>query len=109
MKHDMRPHAKQGAEARHKAKEKRQREAADEFPPLTSVENAQRRLDLISKHAAAGTMAGSQAGAAARAVEIWLKAEQHKLDLHRIKDLERMIGELERELKKAKAGHLRAV
>jgi hypothetical protein len=98
--------AHKGAEARHNAREKRQREAATHLPPM---EQTERRLEVICNLAVSGVLPGSQASAAVRACEAFLKARQLDLDVRRIKDLEKMIGELERELKQAKAGHLRAI
>jgi hypothetical protein len=72
------------------------------MPPLDSVENAKARLEIINDLAVSGMLPGSQAGAASRSIEIWLRAEAHALDLHRLKELERTITELEAELKNAR-------
>jgi hypothetical protein len=95
-----------GGEAKQAGREKRQFDAAKVLPPMAETE---RRLEMICDLAVSGVLPGSQASAAVRACEAYLKARQLDLDVRRIKDLEKMIGELERELKKARAGHLRAV
>jgi hypothetical protein len=88
------------------AKEARRQAAlaarAADMPRLDSVENAKGRLEIINDLVVSGLLAGSQAGAAVRAVEVWLKAEAHALDLHRIKEMERTITDLENELKRAR-------
>ena len=106
MRHDLRPYAKQGGDAKQAGREKRQFDAAKVLPPM---EQTEKRLEVICNLAVSGVLPGSQASAAVRACEAYLKAKQLDLDVRRIKDLEKMIGELERELKKARAGHLRAV
>jgi hypothetical protein len=95
-----------GKESSKGGREKRQFDAAKDLP---SMDQTERRLEMICNLAVSGVLPGSQASAAVRACEAYLKAKQLDLDVRRIKDLEKMIGELEKELKKAKAGHLRAV
>lgn len=98
--------ASKGGQAKQAGREKRQFDAAKLLPPMDQTE---KRLEVICNLAVSGVLPGSQASAAVRACEAYLKAKQLDLDVRRIKDLEKMIGELERELKKARAGHLRAV
>ena len=98
--------AKIGGDAKQAGREKRQFDAAKVLPPMDQTE---KRLEVICNLAVSGVLPGSQASAAVRACEAYLKARQLDLDVRRIKDLERMVGELERELKKARAGHERTV
>ena len=49
------------------------------FGQLTTIEDAQRRLERLGVWAAAGLLPGSVAGAAVRSVEVWLKAHESEL------------------------------
>jgi hypothetical protein len=100
------PFSEQGralVEARYQKRDAARAALADAMPPLDSIDNAKRRLAIINDLAVNGLLAGSQAGAAVRAVEAWIKAEAMALDLHRIKEMERTISELEAELRKVRA------
>lgn len=94
--------ARKGGEAKQAKRAASLAARAAAMPPLDSVENAKARLEIINDLVISGLLAGSQAGAGVRAVEVWLKAEAHALDLHRLKELERTITELEAELKNAR-------
>ena len=81
------------------AKERREREAVvADFPPLTSIDNALRRLELLNNAIARGLLAGSQGSAAVRCIEVWLRGESARVDRERLKVLEKEIERLEREL-----------
>ena len=73
-----------------------------ELPAFSDVPAVQRALELFARAAAAGRLPGTQLGAGVRAAEVWLKAEDHRLDLERMKALERRIAELEVELAAAR-------
>ena len=45
-----------------------------ELGTLVTLEDAQRRLDLIKKWALAGLLPGSVAGGMTRSIEVWIKA-----------------------------------
>ncbi len=64
-----------------------------QFPPLTSIEAAQQRLERINVWACSGLMAGSVASAAVRSIEVWLRASEAKLTHEVVEDLK---GEVER-------------
>lgn len=72
------------------------------LPPLTDLEAAQAWLWTIAELAASGLLAGSQAAAAARAVEIWVRAEHARLDRDRFRSLERQVEELDLQLTAAR-------
>ena len=72
--------------------------AVDDMPPLNSEANCKLRLEHIQNLTLRGLLAGSQAGAAVRACEVWLKANQAELDRNRMRELERQMEELERQL-----------
>jgi hypothetical protein len=74
----------------------------DKVPRLDSPEAAKLRLEAISNAAMHGLLAGSQAGAAVRACEAWLKAHELELDMDRLAVLEKEVTRLERELKAAR-------
>lgn len=102
----MNPNIGEHAAAGGHAKEAKRRAAADKLvatmPKLDSNENARLSLEIIRDLTVGGYLTGSQAGAAVRAVDVYLRAEAQALDLHRIRELERTIDELEAELKKAR-------
>lgn len=75
-----------------------------ELPPMDSLEAAKARLEIISTLAVSGALAGSQAGAAVRAVEVWVKTYQAELDRNRLRDLERQIETLEKQLAATRTG-----
>jgi hypothetical protein len=74
------------------------------LPPMDSVEHVKDRLQTICNWSVAGLVAGSQAGAAVRACEQWLKLHAWALDLARVRQLEARLRELEAQL----AQHRRA-
>jgi hypothetical protein len=94
--------AKQGAEARHRAKEQRQQDAALTLPQVVSLETAKRCLALIPALAISGVVPGSQASAAVRACEVYIRAEEAEMNVRRLKTLEAEVTRLEGELKKAR-------
>ena len=97
-----------GGEAKASHLREEQRAVARQLPPLDSVENAMKRLELINDATVSGVLAGSVAGAAVRACEVWLKAHAQEVDARRLKELERQIASLEDELAAAKrADHVR--
>jgi hypothetical protein len=62
------------------------------------AEDVMRHLETVGQMSARGLLPGSQAGAAVRSAEVWVKAETLKLDRDRMAALEAQIGELKREL-----------
>jgi hypothetical protein len=97
--------SKHAAAGGHKVKANRTAAAAGliaTMPKLDSNEHARLSLEIIRDLTVNGYLTGSQAGAAVRAVDVYLRAEAQALDLHRIRELERTITELEAELKKAR-------
>lgn len=75
-----------------------------ELPPLVDEASAKRWCELIAEGSARGLIPGSQAGAAVRGVEVWLRVEAHELDVKRLRALQRQVSELERELARARQG-----
>ena len=75
-----------------------------ELPPMDSVEHVKARLETICNWSVAGRVAGSQAGAAVRACEQWLKVHAWALDVARVRQMEARVRQLEAEL----AQHRRA-
>jgi hypothetical protein len=69
-----------------------------ELGPLLSVEDAQRRLERLGVWAASGLLSGSQAGAAVRSCEVWLRSHAEQLDRDRLRAAEKRVQALEREL-----------
>jgi hypothetical protein len=68
------------------------------LPDFSDVAAVQAALEMMAKAGAGGTLHGAQLTAAVRAAECWLKCEDHRLDLQRVKQMEARIIELEREL-----------
>ena len=68
------------------------------LPPLDSVEACKKSLHAIRDAAMRGLIGGSQAGAAVRACEAWLKAYQAELDRNRMREMEKQIASLEEQL-----------
>ena len=89
---------KLGGEAKEARLAVERRRYADTMPPLDSPENCKRRLELIQDMTLRGLLAGSVAGAAVRSCEAWLKAYQAEMDRNRMRDLERQIETLEKQL-----------
>ena len=81
--------------------EKRNRLTLDrvelELPPLTDIESAMQRLDVVCKWALAGMIHGAIASAAVRSVEVWLRGHESKLTQH-------VIDQLTADVKRLKAG-----
>ena len=75
-----------------------------ELPPMDSVEHVKARLEMICNWSVAGLVSGSQAGAAVRACEQWLKVHAWALDVARVRQMEARVRQLEAEL----AQHRRA-
>lgn len=70
------------------------------LPKFTSVEAVQEALELLARLASTkGKGQGMSLASGVKACEVWLKAEDHRLDLERVKALEQRIRELEAELK----------
>lgn len=107
----MNPNIGEHAAAGGHAKEAKRRTAADKLvatmPKLDSNENARLSLEIIRDLCVGGYLTGSQAGAAVRAVDVYLRAEAQALDLHRIRELESQVTALEQALAKARAAALR--
>jgi hypothetical protein len=93
-----------GGRARVARQQARQRRAADLLPPLDSVANALERLDLIGRMSVGGFIPGTQAHAAVQSVRVWLETQRYAITADRVKESERRIAELERELAMARAG-----
>ncbi len=74
------------------------------WPLLDSVENAQRRLDMLCRLSAERYVDGAAAGAAVRACEQWLRAENVRQDRQRMKELETQVRTLRAELREARRG-----
>ncbi len=90
------------------AKEQRRADALEalwaDVPPLTDEASAQVRLWLLSEAAARGLLSGSQANAAVRACEVFLKARDAEVDRKHLRELEAKLAELEQELATARRG-----
>jgi hypothetical protein len=69
-----------------------------DLPAMDSVEHVKDRLETICNWSVAGLVAGSQAGAAVRACEQWLKVHAWALDVARVRQLEARVRELEGQL-----------
>jgi hypothetical protein len=78
-----------------------------ELPPMDSVEHVKARLEMICNWSVAGLVAGSQAGAAVRACEQWLKVHAWALDVARVRQLEARVRELEGQLERPRRGGAR--
>ena len=102
MNMDIGKHASKGGDAKQAKRMAALAARAVDMPPLDSVENAKARLEIINDLVVSGLLAGSQAGAAVRAVEVWLKAEAHEMDRNKIRELTAQLELLEAELKKAR-------
>ena len=70
-----------------------------ELGVLTTLEDAQRRLDRIGVWALSGLLAGSVAGAAVRSVEVWVKTHESRLTTEVVQELRQRLDELEGEIK----------
>jgi hypothetical protein len=79
----------------------------DKLIAFDSVEDVQTNLETLARLSAQGLITGSQAGSAVRACEVWLRAEQHAMDVQKLRQLEREVERLEAELKRARASALR--
>ena len=95
---------KRSGEARHKLTLDR---VTAELPPMDSVEHVKARLELICNWSVAGLVAGSQAGAAVRACEQWLKVHAWALDVARVRQLEARVRELEGQIARPRRGSTR--
>ena len=93
--------ARIGGEAKAARRDERVRSHIENLPDLTDFAAAQCWLRVVAELAASGLLPGSQASAAARAVEIWVRTEHARVDRNRVRDLERQVKELERRLAKA--------
>jgi len=69
-----------------------------DLPTLRTLEDAQKRLDVVSQWALAGLVTGVVCGSVVRACEVWIRAQGEQLDRDRVKVLEGRIAELEGEL-----------
>jgi len=92
-----------GVAAKAEKQHERQRRAADELGPLNTPADALARLETIGRLAIGGIIAGTQANAAVQACRVWLEVERLALTLARVKESERRIAELTRELAQARA------
>lgn len=86
-------------------KEARRTEArenlADQLVPFDTIEAVKGNLEILARMAATGVVTGSAAGAAVRACEVWLRANETELDTRRIRELELQVRELEASLRQA--------
>lgn len=96
--------ARLGGEGKELQRQERLWAFMDQLPELHDEADGKRRLELLSDAAARGLLAGSQAGAAIRAVEVWLKLREHELDRARFVELERKLTALESELARERGG-----
>ena len=94
--------AAKGAEARWTKQADLQQQAARSLPEVNSMDSAKRCLALIPALAISGVVPGSQASAAVRACEVFIRAEETELNIRRLKTLEAEVSRLEAELKKAR-------
>jgi len=70
---------------------------------MDSLENVQKRLEIICDEARGGTFAKAQAGAAVQSCRIWIEAEKLKVAVHRLKAAEEINKRLAAENKRLKA------
>ncbi len=68
--------------------------------PFDCEESVMGNLEIICKRAVTGDLSGSQAGAAVRACEVWVKTQSLKQSRDTIQQLEKQIRELETQLKR---------
>jgi len=89
----------QGADAIAERWDRRDRTAAEllaDWPPaIRTVEDAQRRLQIIGDLCVRGLLPGAQAGAAVRSCEVWLKSEETRAGIQRVAELEEQLHRLE--------------
>ena len=71
----------------------------NELGVLTTLEDAQRRLDRIGVWALSGLLAGSVAGASVRSVEVWVRTHESRLTQEVVTDLRQRLDELEAQIK----------
>ena len=93
---------RRGGRAKASTRFRRMAREAAALPPLRTPADAMERLELIGRLAVAGVLSGSQAGAAVRSCEVWLRGIEAFQDRERMEQLERHIEELERELARAR-------
>lgn len=77
------------------------------FGQLSTVEDAQRRLERLGVWCAAGLLAGSVGGAAIRSIEVWLRAHESKLTEQVVTELRTRLDELEGQLRQGRLGVVR--
>lgn len=92
-----------GARIREARREGRREGLAEGVPEFRTPEDVKRATESIYHKAACGLLTGSQASAAVRACEVWLKAHASQSDA-RIAALEAQLHQLEGELAAARRG-----
>lgn len=95
-------YARKGALAANAAKREAKLTPEQRMPPLDSADNAKTRLDVCQRLLLRQEIDAPTASAINRGVEIWLKAEAYDVDVKRLKELERLVSDLEAELKRAR-------
>ena len=87
-------HSREGGRAKARRRLALER-VENELGPLTTVEDAMRRLDRLGLWIAAGMLTGSAGSAAVRSVEVWLCGHESRLT-------ERVVEELHHEAERVK-------
>ena len=75
-----------------------------ELPPLTDLESAMRRLDIVARWALAGLVPGAIASAAVRSCEVWIRGHDAKLTREVVDQLRGRLEELEGQLRRPQLG-----
>lgn len=75
-----------------------------ELPPMDSIENIVRRLEIISAWATAGMISGTVAHACVRSCEVGLKAFEARLSREIVERLRARLKELEGQMRERKVG-----
>lgn len=77
------------------------------LPPLTDLESAMHRLDVVARWALAGMVPGAIASAAVRSCEVWIKGAESKLTRELVDGLRKRLETLEAQLKQQRVGTVR--
>ena len=76
------------------------------LPPLTDIESAMHRLDVVARWALAGMVPGAIASAAVRSCEVWLKGAESKLTREVVDQLRARLADLEHQVAQPRLGRV---
>src|SRR5438309_2858326 len=81
-------------------------EVERELPPLTDLESAMHRLDVVARWSLAGMVAGTVLNGVVRSCEVWMRGHEAKLTREVVDQLRVRLADLEAQVQRQRVGRV---